>query len=335
MFKAGLTTIIGALVFQTVALSQIYVKNPGNVGIGVSNPDFKLQVSGFTEIGDQNAHDPTKYGVLQLTRPANQGDEKFHLSFVRSGNTIAGMGYASNSNTFGIWVSPPQGTYSTPTIGIPSNGNVGIGTATPADKLHVMGNLRLSAGSEFYFADNGQIRSLDDNHRILFRRDENKMELREYGSIIFSAGAVGSQETAKMVVNGDGNVGIGTTTPAYKLHVAGEMRATRFWTEAGYDWADYVFDPGYHLPSLQEVKAYISKNHHLPEVPSTEDVKKDGINLSDNHVILLKKVEELTLYAIDQNEKLQLIEKKLSELMKENAVQKAEIKALKTKKANQ
>jgi hypothetical protein len=333
MFKAGLTTIIGALVFQTGALAQIYVKNPGNVGIGVTNPDFKLQVSGFTEIADQNVHDPTKYGVLQLTRPANQGDDKFHLSFIRAGNSVSGFGYIPNTNSFALWACTNANT-STPTMAFPPDGNVGIGTATPVDKLHVMGNLRLSAGSEFFFADNGQIRSLDNNHRILFRRSENKMELREFGNIIFSAGATASAETGTMVVNGDGNVGIGTLNPDNKLQVIGTVKATGF-ISTSQSYADYVFDSTYQLPSLQEVKAYIKQNHHLPDVPSEEEVKKDGINLVEHQVILLKKVEELTLYAIDQNEKLQLIEKKLNDLMKENAVQKAEIKALKTKRAHQ
>jgi hypothetical protein len=147
------------------------------------------------------------------------------------------------------------------------------------------------------------------------------MELREYGNIIFSAGAVGSQETAKMVVNGDGNVGIGTTSPAYRLDVNGDVRANNFKAPSR-DYADYVFDSAYQLPSLQEVKAYIKQNHHLPDVPSEDEVKKDGINLGSQSVILLKKVEELTLYVIEQNEKL-------TELAAENAALKESIKEIK------
>ena len=99
-----------------------------------------------------------------------------------------------------------------------NNGNIGVGTIAPAAKLHVGdGDIRLDSGREISFADNGQIRSLDDNHRILFRRSENKLEIREYGDIVLSPGATSGAETARMVVQSNGNVGIGTATPAAKL----------------------------------------------------------------------------------------------------------------------
>jgi hypothetical protein len=332
IIKSNLTVTAIAFLFQTAAIAQIHVKAPGNVGIGVANPDFKLQVNGHTEIGDQNAHDPTRYGTLQLIRPGNPGDDKFHLSFVRAGNAITGIGYAGNSNNFGIWVSPPQGTISAPTIGITPNGNVGIGTSAPADKLHVMGNLRLSAGNEIFLADNGQIRSFDDNHRILFRREDNIMEFREYGNIVFSSGSGVGQETAYMVVGSNGNVGIGigTSATSFKLHVAGDVKANSYYSNADH-YPDYVFDSTYQLPSLREVAAYIKENHHLPEVPSEAEVKRDGLNLSSHQVILLKKIEELTLYAIEQNEKQKLLEEKLNEVLNTNNKLKVEIEGLKKK----
>jgi cytoskeletal protein CcmA (bactofilin family) len=86
-------------------------------------------------------------------------------------------------------------------------------------KVSIEGDLHLTAGQELVFADNGQIRSLDNNHRILFRRTENKLELREYGQIIFSPGS-GGAETAKVVMLANGNVGIGAAEPGGKLEVA-------------------------------------------------------------------------------------------------------------------
>lgn len=86
----------------------------------------------------------------------------------------------------------------------------------------VGGDLRLDSGREIVFADNGQIRSLDNNHRILFRRSEDKLELREIGSIIFSPGASAGAETAKAILTSAGQLAIGTPTPQRLLHVEGQ-----------------------------------------------------------------------------------------------------------------
>jgi hypothetical protein len=103
-----------------------------------------------------------------------------------------------------------------------------------------------------------------------------------------------------------GNVGIGTTSPGtYKLSVEGTIGARRVKVIApGAPWADYVFDSSYQLPSLQEVEHFIQRNKHLPEVPSAAEVKMNGIDLGDNQVTLLKKIEELTLYIITQEKQL-------------------------------
>ncbi len=102
----------------------------------------------------------------------------------------------------------------------------------------------------------------------------------------------------------NGNVGIGEF-PAYKLHVAGIVKAQTYLADVNPHWPDYVFDSAYRLPNLYEVERFIKQNHHLPEVPSAEQVKQEGINLSDNQAILLKKIEELTLYVIEQNKKIE------------------------------
>jgi hypothetical protein len=92
---------------------------------------------------------------------------------------------------------------------------------TVAGNLRLEEGLLINAGKEIYFADNGQIRSADDNHRIIFRRAENKLELREYGDIIFSSGSTGGQETSRMVINRAGNVGVGTANPGNKFTIQG------------------------------------------------------------------------------------------------------------------
>lgn len=115
-----------------------------------------------------------------------------------------------------------------------ADGAVGIGTGDPQARLDVAGSARfadtvqMQKDKEIVFADNGQIRSLDNNHRLLFRRNENVLELREYGRIVFSAGATQGQETASMVLQPNGD-----------LQVAGKITARAI--EAG-----GAFNPNHH-----------------------------------------------------------------------------------------
>ncbi len=98
-----------------------------------------------------------------------------------------------------------------------------------------------------------------------------------------------------------GSVAIGgTATGAYKLAVEGAIGARRVKVTAGPGWPDFVFAPEYQLPPLGELEEYIKINRHLPEMPTEEDVKKDDVDLGEMNKKLLQKVEELTLYLIQQ-----------------------------------
>jgi hypothetical protein len=100
------------------------------------------------------------------------------------------------------------------------------------------------------------------------------------------------------------------------------------------NWPDYVFHSNYRLRPLSEVEAYIQQNHHLPEVPSEEDVRKEGLDLGNNQATLLKKVEELTLYLIDQNKKIEVLTKKVNTLENENSALKQLVKKKRGRKAD-
>lgn len=101
----------------------------------------------------------------------------------------------------------------------------------------------------------------------------------------------------RMRIGNSGNIGIGTTNPTYKLSVNGTIRAKEIIVDTG--WSDFVFEDGYRLPPLSEVERFISKNRHLPEIPTEADVKEKGVTLGNISSKLLQKIEELTLYLIE------------------------------------
>tara|TARA_R110002050_G_scaffold183172_1_gene316641 strand:+ start:737 stop:1642 length:906 start_codon:yes stop_codon:yes gene_type:complete len=106
----------------------------------------------------------------------------------------------------------------------------------------------------------------------------------------------------------NGSVGIGTQSPGtYKLAVNGNMRAKEIKVETA-NWPDYVFDKEYNLPTLKEVEAHIEKEGRLINIPSAEEMQADGVRLGEMSKLLLEKIEELTLYIIDQEKRIEHLE---------------------------
>lgn len=115
------------------------------------------------------------------------------------------------------------------------------------------------------------------------------------------------------VVTADGKVGIGISRPKNTLDVNGKLHAREVLID-NTGWADFVFDKSYKLPTLEEVEAHINKHSRLPEIPSEAEVKENGINVGEMQVILLQKIEELTLYVIQQQKELNEVKKENKEL---------------------
>lgn len=102
-----------------------------------------------------------------------------------------------------------------------------------------------------------------------------------------------------------GNVGVGTTSPTHKLDVNGTIRAKEIKVEA--QPADFVFEDDYNLRSLNDVQAFIKANKHLPDIPSASEMKADDVDLAEMNKLLLMKIEELTLYAIEKDKEVALL----------------------------
>lgn len=105
-------------------------------------------------------------------------------------------------------------------------------------------------------------------------------------------------------------VGIGTTSPDinYMLSINGKIRAKEVVVETG--WADFVFEDDYNLISLAELENFVIENNHLPGIPTEEEVKNNGVSVGEMNSKLLQKVEELTLYVIELNKKIEMLKSK-------------------------
>jgi len=201
------------------------------------------------------------------------------------------------------------------------NGNFGIGTTSPKTLLDlgelrfgkiasfpVEGSISESIWGNYIIGDVGTAQRLrlgvsnDGSTRAeIFLDNSNRPD----GTITFKTGNGGASQP-RMFIDGNGSVGIGTTSinSSYKLFVETGIRTRRVVVDQA-TWPDYVFREGYSLTSLDSLGKYIKVNHHLPEIVSADSVEKSGLDLGNNQAALLKKIEELTLYILQQKAQLE------------------------------
>jgi len=296
----------------TTSGNNIYNSNSGNIGIGTTTPALKLDIN----------------GSAQIYPSANKGATgALKLRFMPGTN--ASIIEANNDNNWAnhdiiINAASATGGNSNQLV-VHRSGNVGIGTINPQAKFDVEGNVTLLTGqhklyiSELYSFDpskagircnaGGMVLNAKDGGVLYLNRDVNA-DTRIQSTI--------SGNTIDIAVfKSDGTVGIGTASPGpYKLAVEGTIGARKVKVTQANPWADYVFNDNYPLMSLKELDDYIHKNKHLPDMPSASEVEKNGLDLGDNQALLLKKIEELTLYIIDQQKQIDELKKEFKSVKK-------------------
>lgn len=220
-----------------------------------------------------------------------------------------------------------------------SGGNVGIGTSTPSSKLEIYDilNMKLLLGviptgsstSEptilfSRWSGNPDKTYTSNSIHTLFSptsTDGNNYGLA-FSTIPLHANNNFSGAVVRMFIsNNNGNIGIGSINPDQKLTVKGKIHAEEVIVDLKVP-ADYVFEKyytgksslksDYVMPSLAEVEKFTKENNHLPSVPSAQEIKDKGLQLGEMNNILLQKIEELTLYIIEQNKRIETLEAKVN-----------------------
>ncbi|TXN36140.1 fibronectin type III domain-containing protein [Flagellimonas hymeniacidonis] len=109
---------------------------------------------------------------------------------------------------------------------------------------------------------------------------------------------------------GDVAVGTSTVPTGYKMAIDGKLITEEVKVQLSGNWPDYVFAKDYELPTLEEIQKYIKEKGHLPDIPSAKEVEENGIQLGEMNRLLLEKIEELTLYILQQQREIEQLKQK-------------------------
>jgi hypothetical protein len=195
--------------------------------------------------------------------------------------------------------------------------SVGIGTVNPQAKLHVVDpnseNVKvyitpMAAGS----GDSASIYLSEDNdatYAMYWMYDGFTDELGLWGK------SGNTRYGPHMLIHrSSGNVALGNTFATnYKLSVNGKIICTEMRVNLVANWPDYVFKDGYKLMPLAKLSEFVSQNGHLPNVPSAGDIEKSGMDVGEMQRLMMEKIEELSLYIIDQQKQIQELKDRLDQ----------------------
>ena len=279
--------------------TNIYNTNTGNVGIGLNNPTYKLHISrpnpniGFFDVA-KNHFSGTVYG--DSTDLIVNAYSKSILGSNTSGNLLLQL---SSSGVGGIVA-----------------GNVGIGTNTPFEKLSLNGTLGLYNGSTRYGILSNSNGDLSINAKLGFLSPPIPAEnlILQYTSTFgITSGKIGigtNDPQAKLHIASNVMIGSGIPATGYALSVNGKIISQELKVQLNANWPDYVFQQHYQLIPLHDLKKFIAVNKHLPNIPPASEIEKNGLDVGDMQRRIIEKIEELTLYIFQLEEKIKILESK-------------------------
>ncbi len=290
----------GGIKLQTSAGVGIQLLNNGNVGVGTSNPSSKLTVyqdgspgSNQLELRTSHLRNPDRYFMKNTV--FGTGTEDVTFSLRHDGQMFV-------DGNVGIKTAP------NPAIAFKVNGRTQVVTDINSDAFYV-GNTgsNIATGASLVFLRYSQYQP--NNPGVL---DVAGWPTSSAYELMFSL-----KSNGKLFLGTSGNVSCSDCND-YRLFVKNGVRAEKVKVDisSANGWADYVFNKNYKLLSLSEVEKHIEEKGHLPNIPSAEEVVRNGVNLGEMDAKLLEKIEELTLYVIQLNKDVKQLKEENKELKK-------------------
>ncbi len=291
-------------------------KNSGNVSMMLGNSSGKFA---FNVAGNNGAFFPDASTGDIVLRKFSGRDNLGNLS----GNKVFfSLNNAANDGNHAFIFGD---NLNKNTLTVLNNGKIGINTSSVGTSFAPSPNLKLQINGDMTVESN-HIISLDQNYYVhAYMQYDNSLSKARFKHSGYYGHRFDDNGGTRMVINQGGNVGIGTITPDEKLTVKGKIHAEEVRVDLNVP-PDFVFQKyytgksslkrDYKMLTLEEVEVFTKKNHHLPEIPSAKEIKKEGLNLKQMTTLLLQKVEELTLYTIEQEKRIKKLEQKLKETKK-------------------
>ncbi|HEX5153100.1 MAG TPA: hypothetical protein VFW07_16735 [Parafilimonas sp.] len=289
----------GKLHLTIQGLPALTIDTKRFVGVGTTTPGAKLHVVS------------TNNQVAKFDGPSSMYIGLYEAGAYRG--YIGSFAAAANDVDFGTGAGNTTGKLhltiqASPALTVDAAKFVGIGTTTPGAKLHISASESAFHGKSAAI----EITNTAAGGANWYLRSGATGTATPKGGF-----SIANDALYALFISSAGNIGIGADPSIYKLDVCGTIRAKEVLVQTG--WCDYVFDKNYNLRSLDEVENYINTNKHLPDVPSATEVENKGVKVAQMDSILIKKVEELTLYIIDQNKQIQQLQQKVIQLEKNDA----------------
>jgi hypothetical protein len=281
----------------------------GNVGIGTSTPNARLEVNSGTA-----GVSGLRFTNLNLGSTAAATNNRA-LSLDAAGNVILVNNPAAPA---ALWTASGANIFNANT------GNIGVGTTTPASKLTVSGAegrllVNGATGSDLVdFVNTAPANTVGAGSSVIWAaynqaQSSNPMLMQATGN----TGCTGCYED-RFVVYNNGKVKVGnvSTPDGYRLYVEQGIltEKVKVAVKNSANWADYVFADNYPLSKLTDVETFVKQNKHLPNMPSAEEMVKNGLDVATMDAKLLEKIEELTLYMIQMQKENVRLQKEMDGL---------------------